>query len=265
MLVLGLPAQEAAGVSLTTMIFGLSSGSINYARQGRIDYKLGFVLGIVTVPGAILGAWVTQFMASDVLKLLLGLLLIPLAIRMLSTSNERPGPRKNVGNRKWTRQLIDRGGQEFRYVINHPLIGILAFFLIGFLSGLFGIGAGALRIPVFIFLLGVPMHVAIATSILTMVISSLAGAITHLDLGHVNLECVLWLVPAVICGAQIGAQLAKRTPPRILRKIFAFFLITAGVIILGSLWVLTPPFSKKRKTKNEAIYSRGSSKQENER
>src|SRR4030043_1741858 len=81
-LALGLTAQEAAGISLPTMIFGLSSGSIRYVWQKRIYYKLGLVFCAATVPGAILGAWMTLFITSNSLKLLLGILVVALAILM---------------------------------------------------------------------------------------------------------------------------------------------------------------------------------------
>jgi hypothetical protein len=87
---LGLTAQEAAGVSLTTMIFGLGSGSLAYALQKRIDYKLSLLLGGATVPGAILGARTTQFISSNILKLLFGLTLIPIAIRMIMEDRGAP-------------------------------------------------------------------------------------------------------------------------------------------------------------------------------
>lgn len=230
---LGLTAQEAAGVSLTTMIFGLGSGSLAYALQKRIDYKLSLLLGSATIPGAILGAWTTQFVSSNVLKLLFGLTLIPLAIRMVMENRGALESVKEHGQGKWKRRLIDRDGKDFTYSVNHPLLGVGAYFFIGFISGLFGIGGGALRIPVLVLLLGFPMHIAIATSVFTMVISSVAGATAHFDLGHVKVEYVVWLVPAVICGAQIGARLARRTKAQVLKKIFASILITVGVIIIA--------------------------------
>jgi len=228
---LGLTAQEAAGVSLTTMIFGLGSGSLAYALQKRVDFKLGLLLGGSTVPGAILGAWTTQFVSSNVLKILFGLTLIPLAIGMIVKKSETREYTK-TGQGKWKRRLIDRDGKDFTYAVSHPLLGVGAYFLIGFISGLFGIGGGALRIPVLVLLLGLPMHIAIATSVFTMVISSIAGAVAHFDLGHVNVEYVVWLVPTVICGAQIGARLAKRTEAQVLKKIFASILTIMGVVII---------------------------------
>jgi uncharacterized membrane protein YfcA len=230
---LGLSMQDAAGISLTTMIFGLGSGSLAYALQKRIDFKLGLLLGGMTIPGAVLGAWVTQFISSEVLRILFGFVLIPIAIRMIMENEGSSKKVKKNEQNTWKRRLIDRNGKDFTYTVNYPLLGVGAYFFIGFISGLLGIGGGALRIPVLVLLLGVPIHVAIATSIFTMVISSVAGAMTHLDLGHVKIEYVLWLVPVVICGAQIGARLAKKTEAHILKKIFAFVLILTSIIIIA--------------------------------
>jgi len=230
----GLSMQDAAGTSLTTMVFGLGSGSLAYAFQKRIDYKIGLLLGGMTIPGAILGSWVTQFVSSRVLGILFGFVLIPLAITMIIENETPPRKGKKNGENAWRRRLVDRDGKAFTYSVKSPLLGMSVYFLIGFISGLLGIGGGGLRIPILILLLGVPVHVAIATSIFTMVISSVAGATTHLDLGHVRIEYVMWLVPAVICGAQIGARLAKKTEADILRKIFAFVLILASIMMIAA-------------------------------
>jgi hypothetical protein len=115
---LGLTAQEAAGVSLTTMIFGLGSGSLAYALQKRIDYKLSLLLGGSTIPGAILGAWTTQFVSSNVLKLLFGLTLIPLAIRMIMENKGNLENVKETRQGKWKRRLIDHDGKDFTYAVS---------------------------------------------------------------------------------------------------------------------------------------------------
>jgi uncharacterized membrane protein YfcA len=235
---LGLPMQDAAGTTLTTMIFGLGSGSLAYALQKRIDYKVGLLLGGMAIPGAILGAWVTQFISSRVLGMLFGFVLIPIAVRMIMRDEKFSGKVKKSEQSIWKRRLFDHNGEDFTYTVDYPFLGAGAYFFIGFLSGLLGIGGGVLRIPVLVLLLGVPIHIAIATSVFTMVISSVAGAAIHLDLGHVNIEYVIWLVPAVICGAQIGARVAKKTEAHILKKIFAFVLIIASIIIIAESFTL---------------------------
>lgn len=82
-LLFGLSPQEAAGVSMATMVFGLGAGSLAYARQGRIDGRLGLALLAVSLPGTVLGALLTPHLSDKALELLLGLLLVPLGFRMI--------------------------------------------------------------------------------------------------------------------------------------------------------------------------------------
>lgn len=240
-LLFGLSPQEAAGVSMATMVFGLGAGSLAYARQRRIDFRLGLVLLAVSVPGTIIGALLTPYLPSKILEVLLGLLLVPLGLRMIfrrelgklqSTMQE-----SSLG---WGRVWIDRGGTEFRYFIRRLPLGLLIYFFIGFAAGLLGIGGGAIKVPTLILLLGLPPHIAVATSVFTMALTSLVGGVTHGALGHVLPIYVLYLVPGVLVGSQVGARLAKRTPAALLTKLLGWIVVLVGLTILAkafSLWV----------------------------
>ena len=154
-LLFGLSPQEAAGVSMATMVFGLGAGSLAYARQRRIDFRLGLVLLAVSVPGTIIGALLTPYLPAKTLELLLGLLLVPLGLRMIfrrELGKLRPAMQEPSSG--WARVWIDRGGTEFRYFIRHLPLGLLLYFFIGFMAGLLGIGGGAIKVPTLILLLG---------------------------------------------------------------------------------------------------------------
>ena len=240
-LLFGLSPQEAAGVSMATMIFGLGAGSLAYARQRRIDYRLGLSLLAVSLPGTILGALLTPYLPAKTLELLLGLLLVPLGLRMiLRRELGKLQPAMQESSSGWERVWIDRGGAEFRYFIRRLPLGLLIYFFIGFVAGLLGIGGGAIKVPTLIFLLGLPPHIAVATSVFTMALTALVGGVTHGAIGHVLPRYVLYLVPGVLVGSQFGAWLAKRTPATFLAKLLGWIVILIGLTILAkafSLWV----------------------------
>ena len=232
-LLFGLSPQEAAGVSMATMVFGLGAGSMAYARQRRIDYRLGLALLMVSLPGTILGALITPYLSAKTLEFLLGLLLVPLGLRMVFRrglgKSHSSMPESSLG---WERVRIDRGGTEFRYFVRRLPLGLLIYFFIGFVAGLLGIGGGAIKVPTLILLLGLPPHIAVATSVFTMAMTALAGGITHGALGHVLPVYVLYLVPGVLLGSQVGAWLAKRTPAAFLSKLLGWIVILIGLAIL---------------------------------
>ncbi|MCJ7455565.1 sulfite exporter TauE/SafE family protein, partial [Candidatus Bathyarchaeota archaeon] len=102
-------------------------------------------------------------------------------------------------------------------------------FFAGVLAGFFGVGGGALQVPVLIMLLGVPVEIATATSALMIVVSALTGAMTHIQLGNVAYEFIPFIIVSVVVGAQIGVQIQRRTGPRTLRRLFALFLVVIGL------------------------------------
>jgi hypothetical protein len=104
-------------------------------------------------------------------------------------------------------------------------------FLAGVVSGFFGVGGGTLNVPV-LYHLGIPMHVAIATSTLMITLTAVSGTAGHLLLGHVKLIELLALAPGIIAGTQLGASTARRTRSPTLRKIFSLALIVVAIILL---------------------------------
>ena len=128
--------------------------------------------------------------------------------------------------------MVDRDGKEFRFHVKHLALAYPLIFLAGVIAGFFGVGGGALQVPVLILLLGVPIEVATATSALMILLSALTGAVTHMHMGNVAYEFAPFIIISVILGAQLGVQIQKRTGPRSLRRLFALFLAIIGLRML---------------------------------
>jgi len=224
-----LTSHLAVGTSLTTLVFTALSSTFAYSRQGRIDYKVGLMLAVGTVPGAILGAYVTKFISARMLTLLLGLLLIYIGIRIF-TRSRRPAEKNRAcqPSSPWRRSIVDSSGVVFDYNVNMRR-GIPLSLLGGFSSGLLGIGGGVVLMPVMVLGVGLPIHIAVATSMFVMIFTSLSGAMTHLLLGHVLLHYVLLLAVGVSIGTQVGARIAKRLKSRTLERVFSVSLFILGL------------------------------------
>jgi uncharacterized membrane protein YfcA len=223
-------SQEAVGTSLAVIVFTSLASTYAYSGQKRIDYKVGAVSAITTVPGAVLGAYLTSFVSSRLLGIIFSFFLIFVALGMLVEWHvSLPKIVKNP--RLWHRNLVDSGGKVFEYDVNILSAFVLAFFG-GLSSGLLGIGGGALIVPILHLVAGIPMHVAVATSMFIMVFTSLAGVATHLQLNNVRLEHSVYIAIGVVFGAQLGTIIARRVSGKLLRKIFSIVLIVVSVRLL---------------------------------
>jgi uncharacterized membrane protein YfcA len=229
-IIYGFTMQEAVGTSLMVIIFTSLASTYAYSRQKRIDYKVGAVSATTTVPGAVLGAYLTTFISSSLLGIIFSFFTIFIALHMLV--GFRVSLPKIVKNpHLWHRKLVDSGGTVFDYDTNILSTFVLSFFG-GLSSGLLGIGGGALIVPILNIAAGIPMHIAIATSMFIMIFTSLAGVTTHLQLNNVSIEYSAYLAIGVVFGAQLGARIAKKVSGKILRIVFSIVLIIVSIRLL---------------------------------
>lgn len=219
--------QMAVGTSVGMIVFKALSSTSGYAKQRRIDYKVGLLLAIVTIPGAFLGAILTEKISEELLIVIFALFLLYVASRMIFSHSSGTGSssRPKTG---WARRLIDSDGKVFRYTANIKL-GLPLGFFAGISSGLLGIGGGALMVPILHFTLSFPIHIAVATSVFTMVFTSISAVTTHLYLGNVQFGYTILLSVGVVVGAQIGTRVSKRISSKTLGRIFGLLLIIVSI------------------------------------
>ncbi|UCE95438.1 MAG: sulfite exporter TauE/SafE family protein [Candidatus Bathyarchaeota archaeon] len=231
----------AAGTSLTMIIFKAMSSTGGYARQKRIDYKMGLILATTTILGAFLGAYLTDIIPSDFLILIFALFLMYVAFRMIFSYNldnfkllKRIRTSYLTRTSGWTRRITDSDGEVFEFITDIKL-GLFLGFFAGVSSGLLGIGGGSLMVPILHFALSFPIHLAVATSVFIMVFTSISGVATHLYLEsignfqHIRFDYALLLSVGVIFGAQIGAHISKGVSKENLRRVFGLVLIIVSL------------------------------------
>ena len=229
LLVSKMPHLTVIGTSMTMVFFNAISGTLAYLRQKRIDLKTGIRFSLAILPGSILGAYISNFLNIKIYSILFGLLLLGVGIFILV----RPQYEDNENNLasvmdvKWPiakRRIVDSEGNTYLYSFNEKK-GLILSFLIGFMATSLGIGGGILHVPLMIYMLGFPVHIATATSFFILLISSFSGVITHFFMNHVNLIVALYLSGGAIIGAQIGAILSKKFDTKIIQTILAVCLV----------------------------------------
>jgi len=207
---LGVEMHRAVGTSSAAVVFTSLSSAVAYSRQGRIHYKAGLLLALTAVPGAYIGAWSTGYISAAQLKVIFGIVLLLVAVKVYRKKSAEPSEVR-LEEVELNYKLIPVGG-----------------FIAGVASGLLGIGGGAINVP-FLTAMGLPIHYAVATSSFAIVFTATSGALKHYTMGNVELEWLLLLVPGLIIGAQLGARIAKRTKASSLGKAFAIVLAFLAV------------------------------------
>lgn len=186
--------QHAIGTSLTVVFLNALSGSIAYVRQKKVYYDAAVRFSLATIPGAFLGSYLAVYFTSKTFSVAFGTLLVVLAVLMYYRARKKPPE-------------VDFDRKTFTY--NRPL-GVFLSFAVGFLSSILGIGGGVIHVPVLIYLLNFPTHIATATSHFILAISSLTGVISHYLLGNILLKPAALIGLGVILGAQFGASLSLK-------------------------------------------------------
>ena len=217
---------NAIGTSLTTILFTAAAATANYSRQKCIYYKAGLILALATVPGAVLGAFLTSVIAARTLGLIFGFFLIFVAVRMLNEGNFF----RNRGSAE-KQSAVALAGSERELFASRPKFaaGVVLSFFAGFASGLLGVGGGLLLVPIMMLVMDMRMHVVVATSMFTMIVTSAAGIAQHYALGNINFEYALLIAAGSVLGAQLGAYASKRLSSKNLRRIFAVILIIVSL------------------------------------
>jgi uncharacterized membrane protein YfcA len=227
-LLFGLDQKVAIGTSLTIIIFTSLSGFVSYARQKRIFYRSALFIIIPSVIFSALGSFSTEYISGIALAIIFAILLFIIALHMLVPKvpfvfTLRCGPYFDEQCRDcFSTSVIVRS-----YYAHLFFWGGLA----GFIGGITGIGGGIINVPA-LTALGMPIHFAVATSILVIVVTSLSGAILHQRLGHVAIDYVISFSIGAIIGAQIGAKIAPKIRSEYLTIAFALFLMTMSAAFL---------------------------------
>jgi len=219
---------DAVGTSLSLVFLNALSGTAAYLRQRRVDLALGWRFALATLPGAIGGAYVTRSLSSRTFGQAFGVLLIGVAILLFFGRTAGPSPRAGA------RALVDARGATHHYRVD-VWKGVVVSVAVGVISSVFGIGGGIIHVPFLIVVLGLPVHVATATSHFVLSVSAFAGAVTFLTLGHVHLPTVALMGAGILAGAQLGAHMSIGASAVMIRRVLAGSLAIVGarMVVMG--------------------------------
>jgi uncharacterized membrane protein YfcA len=221
----GFIPQHAVGTSLASIIFTASAATLSYAGQNRVFFRIGLWLAVTSIPGAYLGAYLTSVIPPRLLGLVFGIFLFLISLRMILQKREEA----------WTGRLAppDKPDSVLIKSTSLMLAGVGLNFFAGLASGFLGIGGGVLGVPIMSQVMGIPIHYATATSMFTMVFTSLAGVAKHALAHHVHLAPAFLLALGTIFGARAGARFSLRVSGANLRRTFGAVLL---LVSLQMIW-----------------------------
>lgn len=238
-LAFSLSPQNAIAISLVAMCGTTFSASIGYIRQKRVDYKLALLYDIFDIPGVIVGAYLTTILPKNLLIGICGFFILFLSlmmIRALRKGNPSMSEKTEVTCSGWDRKVNDSMNKVFEYKIRQPGLIVVSSLLSGLVTGLVGLGGGITDTTTMM-LLGIPSHIAVASSEFAMALTNGAGVITHGFLQNIYFDYAIPITIGTIIGAQIGVLLAKRAKQRTLKLLLSVVSLLFSIrLILDMLW-----------------------------
>lgn len=230
-----IPMRSAVGLSLLYVACTATSGAISHYRQGTIDLLVASAVipgGLLTVP---LGAYYSGVLSNSTLQVIFGLLALGAAVALHWQSTQQdlfPGLSVLGTGLRRSPWVVPRRtrvrGIEYLFPVN-LLRGAAVGVVIGFISGLLGVGGGWLLLPLLILVVGVPIPLAVGTSLLAILIPAVVGVFTHYGLGHLDARTAFPIVLGGVIAAVPGAQGTALIPAARLRHLLTLLLIVVGI------------------------------------
>lgn len=220
-------AQTAVGTSLAVLVFTALSSTWTYQKQGKVDFRSGWLFFAASGLAAMLGAQLTNAVPQGPFQLAFGLFMFVMFALMAAREKLKPL------NMDWKikRTFTDGAGKQYDYGYNIGL-ALLIGCGVGLVSGLFGIGGGSLFVPLMVLLFRFPPHVAAATSMFVILLSSLMGSGVHIWNGNVDPRLFAALAPGALAGGRIGAAIAARLSGRQLMWLLRAVLLAMAVYLI---------------------------------
>lgn len=246
MLILGLPPEVAIGTGLVTQVFGFTSGLITFQSRKHIDYTLGASLLVVTVPMALLGTWLSTWVEPNILRMLLGAGLLLLGVQFLRVPGNLPQSVVATVPQTVFRRLVTAEGEEIRFSISNYTEGRIMAGVGALFMGLISTGLGEMNGYFLLRRCNMPPKIAVATSVFILAITSLTASAGHMlkviQLGSDSLNLMfsllLFTIPGVIIGGQVGSSIASHIPHRLLEIVLGTLFVIIGLWMSVSVIVL---------------------------
>lgn len=247
----GVPINFVVGTDLAHMTGNSIVSGRRHRALGHVDLRLGALMILGTIPGVEAGAQLIEWLEAignveEVVGFSYVFILTAIglftaweslrAIRIRRTDQLEAQEVLGIQSLSYRSRLLRIPPMIKLRVSGIEEISIWAIILVGALTGLLagflGVGGGFLRLPLLIYLIGVPTHVAVGTDLFEIMISAGFGTLSHALKGNVDILIALTMNTGAAIGAHVGAVITRYFSGPILRFLFSFLPLIAAVMVL---------------------------------
>jgi uncharacterized membrane protein YfcA len=229
----GVDIRYAAGASLVSVIATSSGAAAAFLREGFSNIRIAMFLEIATTAGALVGAHAAARVSTSTISIVLGgVLIAAAALSWLSPDAaprpDLPPPDRLTGRLRLDGELPAPEGPR-RYQARRAPLGFALMFVAGGLSGLLGIGSGAVKVLAMDRAMRLPFKVSAATSNFMIGVTAAASAGVYLGRGYVDPGLAAPVMLGVVAGSFVGARILVGAGVRRLRVVFAIVIAVLGI------------------------------------
>ena len=226
----------AIGASLVSVIATSSGAAAAYVREGYSNIRIGMFLEVATTLGALLGAYLTAKVSGNWIGVIFGVVLLYSAwasLRKPSTGTKSPRP-DSLAMRLNLRGSYPVEGSKEEYVAQHVPAGFGIMFVAGTLSGLLGIGSGAVKVLAMDQVMKLPFKVSTTTSNFMIGVTAAASAGVYLGHGYILPGLSMPVMLGVLAGALVGSRILVNADVKALRLVFSIVIVALGVEMISN-------------------------------
>ena len=223
----GVDMRFAVGSALVTSIATSSGAASAYIREGITNTRIGMFLEIATTTGAVVGALVVMYLPTNILALIYGIILIfsaMMTVRKKNANIDYSAPGDKLATTLKLNSSYPTKAGVVKYNVHGVAGGYSLMTLAGMLSGILGIGSGALKVLAMDTVMKIPFKVSTTTSNFMVGVTAAASAVIYLQRGYIAPGLAMPIVPGVLLGAFFGSKILMKANVGLLRIIFSVLI-----------------------------------------
>lgn len=220
----------AIGASLVSVIATSSGAAASYVRDGYSNIRIGMFLEVATTLGALLGAWLVAQISAGWIGVLFGVVLLYSAWASMRHHGETAGSTRvdSLALKLSMRGAYPVDGRLEPYVAQRVPAGFSVMFAAGTLSGLLGIGSGAVKVLAMDQIMKLPFKVSTTTSNFMIGVTAAASAGVYLSRGYILPSLAMPVMLGVLVGSLAGSRVLVHAEVKTLRAVFAVVIVALG-------------------------------------
>ena len=238
-LLFGVDLRYAIGASLVSVIATSSGAAAAYVREGYSNIRVGLFLEIATTTGALLGASLATHVSTSAIAIVFGLVLLYSGLSANGdTAHEvSTGAADSLGARLRLNSTYPTDQGLKSYTVRRVPLGFGIMAGAGLLSGLLGIGSGAVKVLAMDRAMGLPFKVSTTTSNFMIGVTAAASAGVYLARGYMDPGLAMPVMLGVLGGALLGSQMLVKAKVSVLRNVFRVVLLVLGSEMIYNGWM----------------------------